>query len=328
MPTKIGLMVGREWSLPPAFVEEVHRRDEGVSVEYVKLGTPTLRDPVQYSVIIDRISHEVPFYRTYLKNAAMRGVRVINPPSTWLLDDRFTLAARALDLGISTPRTVVLPHREYAEGIVHEESLRNLDYPLDWSAVVEHVGLPCLLKDAKGGGEPTYVCNSLEELLHHFNESGQGLLVAQEIIPWQQFVRCFVIGGKEVLPVKYDPGERRYLVDHAHLSRELGRRIVDESLRLVRNLGFDVNTVDWAIRDGVPYAVEMMNPVPDIDIYGLTPDYFDWVVQKMADHAVGLATRVGARTAAAGGRKSDRDGAGDLAEEFPSLARGLPDTEL
>jgi hypothetical protein len=64
---------------------------------------------------------------------------------------------------------------------------------------------------------------------------------------------------------------------------------VDDSLKLVRALGYDMNSVEWAIRDGVPYAIDFMNPAPDMDIYSLTPFYFDWVVKHMADMAIRLA---------------------------------------
>ena len=331
MPEKIGLIVGSEWSFPPAFIEEVKRRGTGLTVEYLKLGTPSLRDPIGYSVILDRFSHAVPFYRAYLAHADARGVRVVNDPRSWLLSDRFSMTARARDLGVCVPRMIVFPHREYGEGIVHEESLRNLDYPLDWRAVVEHVGLPCLLKDAHGPGDFARVCHSVEELLEHFNASGQRLLIAQEIIPWQHSVRCFVVGD-EVLPVKFDPVTRKYQVDHAHLSPDLGLRIVDESRRLVREFGLDISTIDWAVRDGIPYAVELMNPVPEIDIYALTPDYFDWVVEKVADHVIRLTTGAPARAAESVAAARDPAAADtpktDLAEDLPSLARDLPHTDL
>jgi hypothetical protein len=274
-------------------------------------------------------------------------VRVVNGPESWANEDRFTIASLAREAGITVPKTVILPHREYAEGIVHEESLRNLDYPLDWRAVVAHVGLPCRLRGATRSGEPSYVCHSLEELLHNFNGSGQRLLIVEEIIPWNQFVRCFVIGGNEVLPIKYDPLERRYDVDHKHLTPELGERVVDESRRLARLLKYDVNTFDWAIKDGVPYAVEVMKPMPEIDIYALTPHYFDWVVERIADLLIGLAggsaetgrseSSVSPGSAAKGkaprtGRKARAatkdESSGDLAEELPSLSRDLPPTKL
>ena len=288
--TRIGLLVGREWSFPPAFIDEVRRRDAGVEAEFVTLGGTRMDEPVPYSVIIDRISHEVPYYRTYLKYAALQGAAVVNNPFMWSADDKLFGAALATKLGVASPKTVALPNREYVPGIVHDESLRNLQYPIDWQAIADYVGMPCILKDAHGGGwRDVYVCRSLDQLLQHYNESGRLTMIVQEFIEWEQFVRCLVIGQRDVLPMKYDPRERKYLVEHEHLSPELGRRIVEDSLTLVRALGYDMNSMEWAVRDGVPYAIDFMNPAPDMDIYSLTPHYFEWAVSHMADLAIRLA---------------------------------------
>jgi len=289
---KVGLIVGREWSFPPAFIEEVNSRDQGVTAEFVKIGAPSMEGSCPYDVIIDRISHEVPFYRTYLKYAVLQGTTVINNPFMWSADDKFFGATLATKLGIAHPKTVVLPHKEYVKGIVHGESLRNLEYPLDWDAVIGHIGLPCILKDAHGGGwKEVYVCRTREELLHNYNESGLLTMIVQEFIEWDQFIRCICLGQEEVLPIKYDPGERKYHVEHDHLTPELGKRIVEDSLKLVRALGYDMNSMEWAVRDGVPYAIDFMNPAPDMDINSLTPHYFDWAVEHMADMAIRLAKK-------------------------------------
>ncbi len=290
MTLKVGLIVGREWSFPPAFIEEVNRRNEGVTAELVKLGGTRMDEPSPYAVIIDRISHEVPYYRLYLKYAVLQGVTVVNNPFMWTADDKFFEAALATKLGVASPKTIVLPNREYVAGIVHTESLRNLVYPLDWQGIIDYVGLPCVLKDALGGGwKDVFICHSLEELLHYYDHFGLRTTIVQEFIEWQQYVRCICLGQEEVLPIKYDPRERKYYVEHEHLSPELGRRVVDDTLKLVRALGYDMDSLEWAIRDGVPYAIDFMNPAPDMDIYSLTPFYFDWVVKHMADMAIRLA---------------------------------------
>jgi RimK-like ATP-grasp domain len=290
MANKIGLIVGREWSWPPAFIEEVNKRNEGVTAEYVALGAPRMDDPASYRVIIDRISHEVPFYRTYLKHAALQGVTVVNNPFMWSADDKFFEATLATSLGVASPKTVLLPNKEYVPGIVHTESLRNLAFPLDWQAVIDHVGLPCILKDAYGGGwKEVYLCHSLDELLQHYDHSGLLTMVVQEFIEWDEFVRCLAIGREVVRPIKYDPKSRKYHENLDFLSPELHQRIVDDSLTLVRALGYDMNSMEWAIRDGVPYAIDFMNPAPDMDIYSLTPSHFEWVVKTMADMAIRLA---------------------------------------
>ncbi|MGD8807313.1 MAG: hypothetical protein PVH65_15765 [Chloroflexota bacterium] len=290
MTLKVGLLVGREWSFPPAFIEEVNSRDQGVVAEYVMLGGTQMNEPNPYAVIIDRISHEVPYYRSYLKSAVLQGVTVINNPFMWTADDKFFEASLATRLGIASPKTVALPNKEYVPGIVHPDSLRNLIAPLDWQAIVDYVGLPCVLKDAHGGGwKEVYVCHSIEELIYNYDQTGLLTMVVQEFIEWEHYVRCMCLGQEEVLPIKYNPHERRYYVEHDHLTPELGRRIVEDSLKLVQALGYDMNTVEWAVRDGVPYAIDFMNPAPDMDVNSLTQFYFDWVVSHMADMVIRLA---------------------------------------
>ena len=287
---KVGLLTGREWSFPPAFIAEVATRDVGVEVEYVKLGGTSMDEPVPYAVIFDRISHEVPYYRTYLKHAVLQGCTVVNNPFMWSADDKLFDASLATRLGVASPKTMVLPNREYVPGINHQESLKNLKYPLDWQAIVDHIGMPCILKDAHGGGwKEVYVCRSLDELIHHYDSSGQLTMIVQEFIEWDQFIRCLSLGQRDVLPMKYDPKERRYLVEHEHLSPELGKRIVGDSLTLMRALGYDMCSLEFAVRDGVPYAIDFMNPAPDMDLNSLTPHYFDWAVKGMADLAIRLA---------------------------------------
>jgi hypothetical protein len=287
---KVGLLTGREWSFPPAFIEEVAKRDAGVEVEYVKLGGTSMDEPVPYTVIFDRISHEVPYYRTYLKHAVLQGCTVVNNPFMWSSDDKLFDASLATKLGVASPKTIALPNREYVPGIHHQESLRNLKYPLDWKAIVDFIGMPCILKDAHGGGwKEVYVCRSMDELIHNYDTSGLLTMIVQEFIEWDQFIRCLSLGQREVLPMKYDPRARAYLVEHEHLSPALGKRIVDDSLTLMRALGYDMCSLEFAVRDGIPYAIDFMNPAPDMDLNSLTPHYFEWAVKGMADLAIRLA---------------------------------------
>ena len=289
---KIGLLVGREWSFPPAFIDEVNKRDEGVTAEFVKLGGTRMDEEIPYAVIIDRISHEVPYYRSYLKHAVLCGTTVVNNPFMWTADDKFFGASLITKLGIASPKTVVLPNREYVPGIKHDESLRNLMYPMPWQDIVDYVGLPCILKDAHGGGwKDVYVCQSMDELIANYNESGRLTMVVQEFIEWDHFVRCLCIGQEEILPMKYDPKERKYHVEHNHLSPALGERVVDDARKIVRALGYDMNSIEFAIRDGVPYAIDFMNPAPDMDVNSLTPHYFSWAVNAMAGMAIRLAKK-------------------------------------
>jgi hypothetical protein len=271
-------------------IEEVDRRDQGVIAEYVSIGAVAMDEPCPYDVIIDRISHEVPFYRSYLKQAVLQGTAVVNNPFMWTADDKFFGAALVSRLGVASPKTVALPNKSYVEGIVPGESLRNLKYPLDWEGLAREIGMPCILKDAHGGGwKEVHVCRSLQELIHHYDHSGLLTMVVQEFIDWEHFVRCMCLGQEEILVMKYDPRQRRYLVEPGWLGAELEARVVKDARTIVRALGYDMNSIEFAVRDGIPYAIDFMNPAPDMDVNSLVQPYFGWVVTHMADLAIRLA---------------------------------------
>jgi hypothetical protein len=299
-PLKIGILTGMEWSWPPAFIEEIAKRDQGVVAEFVQLGGTAMDEPPPYRVIIDRISHEVPYYRSYLKNAVLQGVAVINDPFMWTSDDKFFGASLITKLGLASPKTIVLPNKDYIPGIDREKSLRNLSYPLDWKAVVDYIGLPLVLKDAHGGGwKEVYIVHTMEELMYCYDQTGLLTMIAQEFIDWDHYIRCVCVGQENILPIKYSPKERKYYVEHDHMSPELGKRVVNDARTICKAFGYDMNTVEFAVRDGIPYAIDFMNPAPDFDVNSLTPFYFDWVVKQMADLAISLAK---SNTAATGQR--------------------------
>ncbi len=289
----IGVIVGREWSWPPAFLEEVNRRDAGVNAEYVTLGGTRMNEPCPYDVIVDRISHEIPYYRTYLKNAVLQGTIVVNNPFWWSADDKFFGACIADKLGVPHARTVALPSRSYVEGVV-PESLRNLQYPVPWEEHIDYVGgFPVILKPAWGGGfKSVYKVNTLEELWSAYNETGTECMVLQQYIAWDKYARCMCIGKSDILVMKFDanaPWPHRYFVDHNFLTPEEGAQVLDSARKLNEALGYDMNTVEFAIKDGVPYAIDFTNPAPDMDVNSLTPHYFEWAVNAMADLCIGLA---------------------------------------
>lgn len=296
-PLRIGLLVGRERSFPDALIAEVNRRDAGVVCEYVLLGGSVMAETPPFAVLVDRISHEVPYYAAFLKNAALAGAVVINNPFWRAADDKFFGAALITRLGLASPRTLALPNRSYVPGVV-AESLRNLTYPLDWRAIVEYVGLPAVLKPHWGGGwKDVSVVHTIEELWEAYNRSGTQGMILQEFIDWEHYVRCICIGQERVLPIRYNPRapfHERYVVDHEHLSPELGARILHDARLINRAMGYDMNTVEFAVRGGIPYAIDFMNTAPDFDRASLPPIYFDWVVKNMADLLIVRAKQAGA----------------------------------
>ena len=61
---KIGILFGQEDTFPWALVDRVNsRKADGVVAEPVRIEKLIQGEPSGYSVIIDRISQDVPFYR-------------------------------------------------------------------------------------------------------------------------------------------------------------------------------------------------------------------------------------------------------------------------
>jgi glutathione synthase/RimK-type ligase-like ATP-grasp enzyme len=298
---RVGLLVGRERSFPDALIAEINTRDSGVVAEYVRLGHTTTEDASPYAVIVDRISHEVTYYQTYLKRAALEGAYVVNNPFWRIADDKFFGTCLARKLGVAVPRTLALPNKDYPEGIV-TESLSNLTYPLDWDAVVAYTGLPAFLKPHWGGGwRDVHRVTSKEELIRAYDTSAHNCMILQEGIEWTQYVRCICVGAREVLAVPWDPRkthfERYVSAAGVRLDAALERLVVSHARLLNEALGYDMNTVEFAVRDGVPYAIDFMNSAPDFDITSLGESYFTWTVQAMADLVIDRALRPATRPA-------------------------------
>jgi hypothetical protein len=283
---KIGLLCGREYSFPPAFIERVGQlgKSDGITAEMMKLGGTPMGEPAAYRVIVDRISHEVEYYRGYLKHSVLEGTYVINNPFWWTADDKFFNYSVASKLGIAIPKTVLLPQKSYPPGVdIVSESLRNLEYPVDWDALLDHVGRPAILKPFSGGGwKHVYKVHNREELLAAYDGTGPYCMTLQQFISFQQYVRCFTFGKSDILPVAYDPHQRRYIVEENYLTPDLTARIIRDAQTINLALGYEMNTIEFAIQDGVPYAIDFLNPAPDFERASITPVYFEHVVEKMA----------------------------------------------
>jgi hypothetical protein len=286
---RVGILVGRERTFPDALIKNINERGNGETVaEFIKVGGIRHDDPPRYDLVIDRISHEVPYYRATLKRMALEGTVIINNPFWWSADDKFFNYSLATKLGVATPKTVLLPQKDYMTGIV-SESLRNLEYPLDWQGIVDYVGMPAILKPFDGGGwKNVSKVNSLEELWAEYEKTGTLCMTLQEFIDFDQFVRCYCIGQQEVMIMAYDPRKpylsgEQYIHDPDYLEPKLFDRVTKDVRTLNTALGYDINTVEFAIKDGVPYAIDFMNPAPDAELISVGEFYHNWVTNAVTD---------------------------------------------
>lgn len=285
---KIGILFGQENTFPQAFIDRVNEKAvDGITAEFVKIEQVEQAVPCGYDVIIDRISQDVPFYRAYLKNAALTGTAVINNAFWWSADEKFFNNALAVQLGVPVPKTLLLPSKARPDD-TSENSFRNLAM-FDWERAFERIGFPAFMKPHSGGGwKSVYKVDNPEEAWRAYDETGQLVMLYQEAIAFDDYFRCYCLGGKHVLIMPYEPRNaphERYqttMKTQGEAGQQLLDTIKDYTLRLCQGLGYDFNTVEFAVRDGVPIAIDFGNPAPDADVHSVGAENFEWVVEHAA----------------------------------------------
>ncbi|MBS1667347.1 MAG: hypothetical protein JST58_08225 [Bacteroidetes bacterium] len=286
---KIGVLFGKERSFPMAFVERVNSKNiEGIVAEPVRIDKVMQGEDSGYAVIIDRISQDVPFYRAFLKNAALCGTAVINNPFWWSADEKFFNNCLATKIGVPVPKTVILPSRNHPAD-TSEQSFANLAYPLAWEEIFNYVGFPAYMKPFAGGGwKNVYRLENADDFYQKHSETGELVMLLQEEIVFDEYYRCYCIGGKHVRIMPYEPRNPhhlRYVSDFSPTPERL-QQMEQIVLRINQYLGYDFNTVELALRDGVPYAIDFCNPAPDAEKTSVGEDNFNWVVETAANYAI------------------------------------------
>ncbi|MBL7861480.1 MAG: hypothetical protein JNJ65_09980 [Cyclobacteriaceae bacterium] len=287
---KIGILHGMERSFPDAFVERINKMGlKDIKAESVIVDMVQQAEPTDYAVIIDRISQDVPFYRAYLKNAAISGTAVINNPFWWSADEKFFNNALAVKIGVPVPKTVILPSHERPTD-TGEASFSNLKFPLSWEKIFDHIGWPAYMKPHAGGGwKSVYKLNNMDDFFKAYAETGQLVMMLQEEIIFEDYFRCYCLGRKYVRIMQYEPRNPhhlRYQSTKGPASEKLLKKVHDYVLDLCNALGYDFNTVEMAVRNGVPYAIDFCNPAPDADVNSVGQENFDWVVEHASRMAV------------------------------------------
>ncbi len=286
---KIGILHGKERSFPEAFVARVNSKNvEGILAEPVMISHAMQGESSGYSVIIDRISQDVPFYRTWLKNAAVTGTAVINNPFWWSADDKYFNNCLMTKVDVPVPKTAIIPSRDLPDDTT-DDSFSNLAYPMDWKTIFDYVGFPAYMKPFAGGGwKHVYKISDAEDFFHKHSETGQLVMLLQEEIVFEEYYRCYCIGGKHVRIMPYEPRNPhhlRYVADFSPSPEKL-QEMTDIVLRINKYLGYDFNTVELALRNGVPYAIDFCNPAPDAERTSVGEENFEWVVETAANYAI------------------------------------------
>jgi glutathione synthase/RimK-type ligase-like ATP-grasp enzyme len=293
---KIGILFGQENTFPQAFVDRVNEKQSDFQAEFVRIEQVEQSVPTNYAVIIDRISQDVPFYKAFLKNAALTGTAVVNNPFWWSADEKFFNNALAVQLGVPVPKTILLPSKERPDDTNHN-SFRNLT-DMNWDAIFNHIGFPAFMKPHSGGGwKSVYKVDNPEQMFRAYDETGQLVMLYQEAIDFTDYFRCYCIGGKDVRIMSYEPRNPHHLryASDMKTTGDAGKKLLatmeDYVLKLNHGLGYDFNTVEFAVRDGIPIAIDFCNPAPDADVHSVGQENFDWVVEAAANMAIDRAKK-------------------------------------
>ncbi len=280
---RIGVLFGQERAFPLALVDKINRMGaETVVAEPVKVGGVALETPRRYDLVLDRISQDIPFYRAVLKKLVADGTIVVNNPFWWSADDKFFNNVLASRIGVAVPKTVILPSNQHPPDTT-SESMSNLSFPLEWDEIFAHIGFPAYFKPYAGGGwKSVYRVTNPDEFFAAYKDSGQHVMTLQEEIVFEEYFRCYAIGRKYVHIMPYDPRRphhERYVKDPQPIEPALYERLHGDCLKLTEALGYDFDTLEFAVRDGVPYAIDFLNPAPDADPASVGQQNFEWVLE-------------------------------------------------
>jgi hypothetical protein len=192
-------------------------------------------------------------------------------------------------LGVAIPPTVLVPHKQHPPGTT-DQSMRNLEYPLPWDSIFGYVGFPAFLKPFDGGGwKDVYKVNSPEEFFNAYDQSRDLCMTLQRGVNFKEYFRCYVVGQEKVHIMHYDPSlpfHERYVKNPPPTDPKLLERVERDCITLCRALGYDLNTVEFACENGIPYAIDFMNPAPDADVNSVGRENFEWIVNNVAELAV------------------------------------------
>jgi hypothetical protein len=106
---------------------------------------------------------------------------------------------------------------------------------------------------------------------------------------WDTYIRVPTIGRRHARAIRYDPapmGMGGYNQDYDILPPVLRDRAEELSLRFNVALGYDMNAIEFAVKDGIFYGIDLTNYTPDLDYRSLKDAHFPWAVEKMAEFAV------------------------------------------
>jgi len=288
---KIGLIAGADNSFPNDVIKEINSYKKRVKAEMIALDALKLDDKAQYTVIYDRISYKVPFYKNYLKQVFTNGTKVINNPFLCHDDNSFIYSLIANNAGILTPRSALLPSKELPVN-TSSETFHNLNYPLNWNSVFDYIGFPAYLKSNNSFNyvHAFKIYNS-SEFFAAYDLTGRNTMNLVESINYDIYYKVIIIGSN-ILVFYYDPNKPihlRYGKTVLETNDTFFRKIKSTSFKLSNILGISINSLEFGIKDDQIYLTSSFEPATVIEKEYFEPDIYTNIVSMTADYLCGIA---------------------------------------
>jgi glutathione synthase/RimK-type ligase-like ATP-grasp enzyme len=291
---KIGVLHGTEHSFPDALITRIKclAKNE-IFAEKIKTGALLSNITNDYEVIFDLVSHEVPFYASYLKLAVMNGVKVVNNPFIISPFEQFFNAALCNRIKIKMPKTAILPSKELPPNTA-ASTLSNLEYPLNWDAIFDHVGFPGIIKPNKfdlSHSEMTVYNKS--EFFAAYDMSGNKPAIYQEYIEFEKYFRTFIISTEHTVTLQYDPEmpmHKRYIEPTKTIDENILQKTSRAAIKYANASCLDFIAIDFGYIDDNLYTIDFHTP-PEIRHNEIPNGNYNELVEITANFLIELAKK-------------------------------------
>ena len=291
---RIGLSLGADLCWPICYEEIVKRLQlaiphdgerVGIEVERVTIEPFNLRQPSNYDLVIDRLTHWYHPSREWIKKSViMDDVYVLNNPWTLQSMEKCTTYAAMMRLGFPIPETWLIPPKSYEPTPDLEPTLQRYARLFDLGRLGEELGYPLFMKPYDGGAWVAVdKIDSEEQLRAAYDQSGKRVMHLQAaVLPFDLFVRCIGLGPQTRI-VKYDPSaplHDRYRMDTEFVSAEEAGVLQDMTLTINSFFGWDFNSCEALRKDGIFHPIDFANACPDSQVTSLHY-HFPWLIKAL-----------------------------------------------
>ncbi len=242
-----------------------------------------LRQPVKYDLVIDRLTHWYSTSREWIKKAILlNDLYVYNNPWSLQSNEKHTSYCAMMKLGLAIPDTWMLPPKSYDVTEDLEATLQKYAKMFSLDEVGEKIGYPFFIKPYHGGGwKGVTKVDNARDLHKAYDESGTEVMNLQAaVLPYERFVRCVGL-GPQFRKVNYDPTaplHDRYGMEIDFLSPDDAATLEDISLTINTFFGWDFNSCESLLKDGVWHPIDFANACPDSQVTALHY-HFPWLIK-------------------------------------------------